>query len=396
MVQPVTYGNVSLPLPNLGVAFAEAGTAIGEALRARQQASEADMYKQDLKAAMDSGNPVAFANLAAKYPSQAQSLKASFGLLSAGQQQSELLAGAEAYNAIRSGRPDMAKSLIDNRILAAANAGKDTSRLESIRNSLDADPQLVAKNLDMIMYAIAPDQWSNMTGGGNIQVQSSEILPDGTTVIVTKDGRRVVRDPQGNEVTGTQAQTAIEKAQQKGVSMAVEKTSRADAIRKAGDIGVKAFEQTEKIQTNINNLDDVVKLIDQGANTGKIAELLPDWNSSTIALRNVQNRLGLDVVGSVTFGALSESELALALQTGLPTKLDQAELRQWAINKKNAQQKLLGYLNEQARFLTRGDTTLSDWLKVVDERKKAQEDAIKNAPPKVKSLFNKYVKQGTP
>lgn len=246
MVQPVTYGNVSLPLPNLGAAFAEAGMAIGQALKARQQASEADMYKQDLKAAMDSGDPTAFANLAAKYPNQAQSLKSSFGLLSAGQQQSELIAGAEAYNAIRSGRPDMAKSLIDNRILAAANAGKDTSRLESIRNSLDADPQLVAKNLDMIMYAIAPDQWSNMTGGGNIQVQSSEILPDGTTVIVTKDGRRVVRDPQGNEVTGTQAQTAIEKAQQKGVSMAVEKHPVQMQSEKLAILGLRRLSKRRK------------------------------------------------------------------------------------------------------------------------------------------------------
>lgn len=396
MAQPVTYQNISLPLPNLGEQFAGLGTAIGQALERRQQASEADMYKQDLKMAMDSGDPTAFANLAAKYPTQAQSLKASFGLLSAGQQQSELLAGAEAYNAIRSGRPDMAKSLIDNRILAAANAGKDTSRLESIRNSLDADPQLVAKNLDMIMYAIAPDQWSNMTGGGNIQVQSSQILDDGTTVIVTKDGRRVVRDPQGNEVSGAEAQRAIEKAQQTGIKVAGERAGRADAIKRAVDIGQKSFEQIEKVRTNISNLDEVVKQLDAGANTGAVARFLPDVKAASINLRNVRNRLGLDVVGSVTFGALSESELNLALDTGLPTGLDEAELKKWAINKKASQEKLIGYLEEQARFLSRGDVTLNDWLKVIDDKKKAREDAIKNAPPKVKSLFNKYVKQGTP
>lgn len=385
MVQPVTYGSSPLPLPNLGAGFAQAGQALGEAFAASRQAAEADMYRRDLQDAMQSGDPQAFARLAGKYPDQAQSIKASFGVLSQTQQQNELVSAAEAYNAIQSGNINTAKTLVDNRILAAQNAGQNTDRLEAIRRTLDSDPSAVTKNLDMIMYAIAPEQWSQMTGAPtDLKVQSSEILDDGTVVSVMKDGSRQVTDRFGNRLTGREAAQAIEQAQETGVRIAGERAGRADAMKRAQDIAQKAFERTEKIQTNINNLDKVVRLIDQGANTGRIANLAPDWNASTIALRNVQNQLGLDVVGSVTFGALSESELNLALQTGLPTNLDEPELKQWAINKKRAQQKLLGYLNEQARFLSRDDTTLNDWLDLVEKRKKAREEARKNVPDAIK------------
>jgi hypothetical protein len=67
------------------------------------------------------------------------------------------------------------------------------------------------------------------------------------------------------------------------------------------------------VQRNIGNLDQVVEAIDRGASTGVIESALPAWDASTIELRNLQSRLGLDVIGSVTFGALSEGELNLRL-----------------------------------------------------------------------------------
>lgn len=366
MVQPIQY----LPPPADPFVRATQGLKIGEAIRGIRERmaeeSEADMYKRDLKDAMDRGDPNAFAQLAAKYPDQAKSIKSSWEMLKPGQQQAELLAGAEAYNAIKNNQPQVAKTILDQRISAARNSGQDTSRLESIRNTLDADPTVVPKQLDMIMYAIAPEQWGKMTGGStNVQVQSSQILPDGTTVVVTKTGETQVRNPQGDIVTGQQAAEAINQAQSVGVGLKGREAVRKEALTDAQGIATKTFEQIPNIKGNLRNLDAAANLVKQGANTGVIANRFPDWNASTIALRNVQNQLGLDVVGSVTFGALSESELNLALQTGLPTNLDQPDLLKWIQDKKTAQNKLLDYLNEQAEFLSREDTTLNDWLKKV-------------------------------
>ncbi len=89
----------------------------------------------------------------------------------------------------------------------------------------------------------------------------------------------------------------------------------------------------------------------------------PSWKDSTIALDNVKNRLGLDVVGSVTFGALSASELDLALNTALPTNKTEEGLVKWIEGKIVAQEKLQDYLYEQAIFLADGDKTVGDWLR---------------------------------
>jgi uncharacterized protein YfdQ (DUF2303 family) len=70
-------------------------------------------------------------------------------------------------------------------------------------------------------------------------------------------------------------------------------------------------------------------------------------------------------------------------------------LRDWTIGKKQAQEKLLDYLNEQARFLSQDDTTLNDWL----DRVKAKGAENKKAPVVPATLQNRsYINlgQGTP
>ncbi len=126
--------------------------------------------------------------------------------------------------------------------------------------------------------------------------------------------------------------------------------SRAKAI----DAG---FERVEKIDSNIRNLDRAIEAIDTGASTGAIeSRFFPTLRQSTVELEQVQKELGLDVVGSVTFGALSEAELDLALQTALPTKLEPQALRGFLVGKRAAQEKLRAYYQDQIDFLDQGGT----------------------------------------
>lgn len=375
MVQPVNYMAL---LPQVDIAGGFAG--LGQALQQREQRIQAqDMqkqYAQDLQVAYQSGDPQAFAMLAVKYPSQAQGLKTAFSTMNEAQRENELLTGAKVYNAIRSGSPQTATAIVDQQIEALRNSGKPTQRMEAIRDALNADPTAVTKNLDMVMYAVAGDRWGKMTGVGEKQVQSSDILPDGTTVTIFKDGSRQVTDAQGNLVTGEAAAGAVQQAQRFGAGVKSEEKSRSFGLEQAQKIAEKSFEQLPKIEGNIANLDEAIRLVQAGAQTGIIESKVPTWNASTIALRNVKNRLGLDIISSVTFGALSEGELSLAMETALPTNLEGQDLIDWINRKKQAQTKLLGYLNKQAEFLSSGDKTLNDWMKFQKDEKKRLEDSI--------------------
>lgn len=141
-----------------------------------------------------------------------------------------------------------------------------------------------------------------------------------------------------------------------------------------------AFDRVGKIKTNVNNLDEVISLIDQGASTGVIASKLPSVKSASIALDNLQNRLGLDVVGNTTFGALSESELAFALKTALPKNLSGPDLKKWVLRKKDAQLKLAGYLEEVASFLGTPGNTTADFIELQKVKQLDAEQGVIEQP----------------
>jgi len=120
------------------------------------------------------------------------------------------------------------------------------------------------------------------------------------------------------------------------------------------DVG---FEQIGNIDKNIRNINRAITAIDEGASTGAIeSRFFPTLTKATAQLEQVQRELGLDIVSSVTFGALSEGELDLALQTALPTKLEPEALKEFLINKKESQSKLRSYYQEQIEFLDNGGT----------------------------------------
>ena len=127
-------------------------------------------------------------------------------------------------------------------------------------------------------------------------------------------------------------------------------SSRAKAI----DSG---FDKIVAINKNIENIDRAIEQIDLGADTGAIeSRFFPSIKASTVALEQIQSELALDVVGATTFGALSQGELDLAKQVALPTRLDSAELKQFLIDKKSAQTKLMAYFQEQIDFIDQGGT----------------------------------------
>jgi hypothetical protein len=358
-------------------------------------------------------------------PDQAKSIRESLAQRTDVQNQQALRSSGRIFAAFRAGRPDIAIDFIDQEIATQRNAGNEAgaksletwrdvaknseegvkqtqdffgfviseipggdkiieSALKISKETREAElhPNLVAqRNAERAKaesqaeieeinakYAeqMAKANLNRLTrealaeGGDN--VQSSKILDDGTAVIVTKSGRTRVIDTAGNELIGDARGKAIRDAEAFGA----ETQMRRAGGRKGAEIGqataLKAFESVGKVRQNIENLNQAISALNRGARTGAIESRFPNWRASSIELQNIQRQLGLDIIGSVTFGALSEGELNLALETALPVTMNERELRDWLQRKITAQNKLANYLSEQARFLSVPGRTINDWL----------------------------------
>ena len=117
----------------------------------------------------------------------------------------------------------------------------------------------------------------------------------------------------------------------------------------------QGFKAVQSINKNMLNLDRAISALRSGAKTGAIEKFLPSIRKASIELDQVRGELGLDVVGAVTFGALSAGELGLAMSVALPTGLDEPALMEHLEKRKDAQSKLLNYYNEQIQFLSGTD-----------------------------------------
>jgi hypothetical protein len=158
----------------------------------------------------------------------------------------------------------------------------------------------------------------------------------------------------------------------------VKKESGKALVRQAATASKEAFDSLKGVRLTIANIGDAVKALDNGAETGPIISKLPSFRQASIELDNVRGRMGLDVVGATTFGALSESELAFALNVALPDNLEPKALKAWLIRKKDTQTKLANELRKAASFLGTPGNTIADFIaKQEKEAAKTQDDEAK-------------------
>lgn len=217
--------------------------------------------------------------------------------------------------------------------------------------------------------------------GDAAKVQSSTILDDGTSVLVMNDGSRRVLSPTGEAVTGQAAADAIRSARQYTVENQREiyggrragtlgadielggaAAGAAEGGKKTMEAGFSAWDDYNKLQGSIANIDEAITALDNGAKSGIVYNMLPNVTEASASLKNAMDRMGLDVIGSVTFGALSEGEMRLAMETAVPRSLQPTELRNWLQRKRDAQEKASRTLADAAMFLTVPGNTINDWI----------------------------------
>ncbi len=109
--------------------------------------------------------------------------------------------------------------------------------------------------------------------------------------------------------------------------------------------------------------------------TGVLNSRLPSTNPNTSLLRGIQNQLGIRVINSATFGALSEKEMKMAMSTNLDLNLPPDKLIEMINAQIRVRRKLAMEFSDQAlMLLTGGDgkfsTFATEMLKRQEEHNK--------------------------
>ena len=292
---------------------------------------------------------------------------------------------------IKAGKFKEAKAIAQRRFDRLSQAGRTPEQLEDTQEMINAlgsnDPsqilQLQTIGDSAVEFAERTGVLSRTTAGDVVERFSptTTTLNDGTTIQTSSTGRKIVTDVSGSQLEGKAAADAIRTARATEVEQVGEKSGarkrasleeekklkpsieKQNALAKdAAKLSTEIFTRIGSVEANIENLKEGIRLIDAGAASGPIDKWFPSLRPTTISLNNLKNRLGLDVIGQVTFGALSESELKVAFDTAVPSNLDEKDLKKWFSDRIDVQQRLVESLEESGIFLAEDGATLPKLL----------------------------------
>lgn len=149
-----------------------------EQVLALKQANDMkQQYSLDLQEAFRVKTPYAFAMLTAKYPQQREAFKQSFSMISDEQKKNEIAIQGQIYNALNTGKQDVALKLVDERISAIKNANGDTAPLDKIRENIVNDPELAKGSLMFsLSNSMDPDKFAKyVETRGKIELQPGDV-----------------------------------------------------------------------------------------------------------------------------------------------------------------------------------------------------------------------------
>jgi hypothetical protein len=162
MSAPIDY------LGQMGIRPTDPGTALLEGLQLgavfkqqrqmREQEQLAEQYKADASAYYANPTPQGALELARKYPEQGAALMRDYRALGAEQRRGEFDRVARVSAALAAGRPDIAKKLVSDEILAATEAGGDASNFELINSALEKDPDSAYGPILQVLTMMDPDR----------------------------------------------------------------------------------------------------------------------------------------------------------------------------------------------------------------------------------------------
>lgn len=237
--------------------------------------------------------------------------------------------------------------------LLRGQANKTAEYLRRMGYTKEAD--IVEKN-----PAMAQDVFKAVIGKtiGTLGIKTSQVYTDPSS------GQQYVveTNPNTAQVARRDVEGAIGLTPQQEQEMETQ-TALTLADREAAQAaGQRYYGQAESLNAQMTNLRSAYIASRSGGRSGIINNLLPAFDAATSRLRQAANALGIDVINSATFGALSKSELDLALSTAIDTSLGPEQLQLEIERKLRAQEKLYNQLLESAKLLSSGNTGYSTFI----------------------------------
>ena len=219
---------------------------------------------------------------------------------------------------------------------------------EDLASAVESNPSLAVDALKQV-YGLGP-------AGASAKSYAPQLDPATGQYYVT------TFDPETGKASRVDVSGAVgetpETVAQREQRLALEEND----FMKAQEVGQATFAQAGNIDGMINRLSQAYSALEQGGKSGVFQRYLPAFDEATASLRQAANQLGIDIINSATFGALSEKELGLALETGLPMSLGEEKLKSYIRNKVAAQVKLRDELVKKARALASGQMKYSDFI----------------------------------
>ena len=202
---------------------------------------------------------------------------------------------------------------------------------DKLADAIEANPSMAADIMKQYTAGQVPTAYSKKAVGS---VQQDPIT--GQKYIINYDANTGVAKRQNLE--GAMGMTAAEKMlleqQQAATLRDEEKAFEASSEMSQGISGTREMMGTMIDMRRLLDGQDEVRL-------GFFNNLAPTTRAATARFESMANKLGIQVINSATFGALSEKELKLALDTAVPRDLGAAEMREFLDSKIAAQEKLL-------------------------------------------------------
>ncbi len=212
MVQPIDYTlDVVNPVQSSLQGFTgglQLGMAVEDRKRAVAQAQRDQLAKEQMnKDLFDlSQNPSyeGYTQVMTKYPQLAENLKRAYDTMDAGKQQTTFSLASQAYAALSSQRPEIAKQVLEDAAIAYDNSGnkQDAGVLRGYLKMIDTSPEAARTSIGMLMSSVNPDKFKD--------------------IYSTLGGEQRANEMQPYDIAESKAKTAYTEAQTKDIPLAAE------------------------------------------------------------------------------------------------------------------------------------------------------------------------------
>lgn len=170
-------------------------------------------------------------------------------------------------------------------------------------------------------------------GGSGRKVQRSVNYKDGSIQTVYTDGSTEITTSSGNtfEPGDDGYEAATTGARDSGVSYAGDVAGATEGGKQAvidrSEVAEEYMASRETEDTYQLARATVAEMEDYSF--GKVAEMFPNFSSGSLKLQNFKTEMGLNVIAGGSFGPLSEGELKMALNQGIPEGLSKKQTLEW-------------------------------------------------------------------